>query len=194
MGSISGASVRSFLAQRSSRTLAIVIASALVLAAVLAIGWSSAARDANAWTARANSLQSRLSESETKLGNYRDSAAASDEAQSAALEKEREYDRKIAALASQKDQLEQQRHDLDAQQQVIVASQLTDGVHVVGTDTAAGVYSTKDTEDCYYAWKTGTGSDASIIDNNIVNGPATVTLKAGDTFETNSCGTWNKIG
>lgn len=74
------------------------------------------------------------------------------------------------------------------------ASQFGNGVHIVGMNVTAGTYSIASSTDCYYAWMSGTGSDADIIDNNIVSGPATVTLRDGDVFETNRCGTWTKVG
>ena len=74
------------------------------------------------------------------------------------------------------------------------ASQFGDGVHIVGTTMAAGVYSIASSDSCYYVWRTGTGSDSEIVDNNIVSGPATVTLLDGEVFETNRCGTWTKVG
>lgn len=72
------------------------------------------------------------------------------------------------------------------------ASEFGNGVHIVGTNVTAGTYSIASSTDCYYAWMSGTGSDADIIDNNIVSGPATVTLRDGDVFETNRCGTWTR--
>jgi hypothetical protein len=74
------------------------------------------------------------------------------------------------------------------------ASQFSDGVHIVGTTVSAGVYSISSSNSCYYVWRTGTGSDSDIVENNIVSGPATVTLRDGEIFETNRCGTWNKVG
>lgn len=73
------------------------------------------------------------------------------------------------------------------------ANQFGDGVHLVGTNVTPGVYSATGVE-CYYVWKSGTGADAQIVDNNIVTGPVTVTLVAGQTFETDQCGTWTKVG
>lgn len=81
-----------------------------------------------------------------------------------------------------------------AAEQQVVANQITGGVLVVGTDVAPGVYKTTGGSFCYYAFKTGTGSDAGIKDNNVVQGPTTVTLRAGDIFETSSCDVWNKVG
>lgn len=45
---------------------------------------------------------------------------------------------------------------------------------------------------CYYAFKRGTGSDAALIDYNIVRGQATVTLQPGQVFETQSCSEWKR--
>jgi hypothetical protein len=73
------------------------------------------------------------------------------------------------------------------------ASEFGNGVHIVGTNVTAGTYSIASSTDCYYAWMSGTGSNADIIDNNIVSGPATVTLRDGDVFETSRCGIWSKI-
>jgi len=70
------------------------------------------------------------------------------------------------------------------------------GLYVVGTVFPAGVYTTEGAEgsSCYYAWLTSTGSDADIIDNNIIDGPVTVTLVEGEVFESSGCKTWIKIG
>lgn len=117
---------------------------------------------------------------------------------------------KAAAVTAQAAQLDQRAKDLTAAEAAvksrenavkkaedrIVASQVTDGVYEVGKDAAAGVYRTAGPSGagCYYAWKTSTASDADIIDNNIVNGPATVTLRNGQVFESNGCQVWNKVG
>ncbi|MFT4051592.1 MAG: hypothetical protein QM677_04985 [Microbacterium sp.] len=79
----------------------------------------------------------------------------------------------------------------------IAASSFGSGIRLVGTNTAAGTYTTEEITSgmCYYVWKTSTASDADIIDNNIVeSGTATVTLQDGDIFESSGCGTWTKVG
>lgn len=70
------------------------------------------------------------------------------------------------------------------------------GVRVIGTTVEPGTYQTAGPKDamCYYAWKTGTGSDADIVDNNITQGAATVTLAAGEVFESSMCTVWTKVG
>lgn len=69
-----------------------------------------------------------------------------------------------------------------------------EGTWEVGVDIAPGKYKTTGTSGygCYYArLKTGDGSMGDIIDNNISQGPATVTIKSTDGyFETNGCDSW----
>ena len=69
---------------------------------------------------------------------------------------------------------------------------ITEGVWLVGEDIKAGRYRTVDPVDsgsCY--WKIHKGGD--IIDNEIVTGGRpTVTLKDGQEFTTQRCGTWAK--
>ena len=73
--------------------------------------------------------------------------------------------------------------------------EIRNGVHVIGTTIEPGVYQTAGSKDgCYYAWMTGTGSDADIVDNNITQGSATVTLVAGEIFESSMCAIWTKVG
>lgn len=73
------------------------------------------------------------------------------------------------------------------------------GLYVVGTSPVPGTYSTTGPDGsngagCYYAWKSGTGSDADIVDNNIIQGSGVVTLAAGEVFETQGCADWVKTG
>lgn len=77
---------------------------------------------------------------------------------------------------------------------IIEESSFTGGFLIVGQDIQPGQYRTSGVNRCYYAWKTGTGADADIIDNNIVSGTATVSLNQGDVFESTRCGMWTKIG
>lgn len=105
----------------------------------------------------------------------------------AAAERETELDKREAAL----DERETKISAAEAQQ---AANQFGGGVQTVGTTITAGVYTANVTSGlCYYAWKTGTGAAADIIDNNIVeSGPATVTLEDGQIFESRGCGTWKR--
>lgn len=78
----------------------------------------------------------------------------------------------------------------------VAANSFGEGIRLVGKNTTAGVYTTGAITSgrCYYVWKTSTGSDADIVDNNIVkSGTATVTLRDGEIFESRNCGTWTKV-
>lgn len=72
--------------------------------------------------------------------------------------------------------------------------QITDGTWTVGEDFPAGTYKTVNSSaDCYWAI-TKTGSNGSdIVNNHIGGGNLRVTLKAGQDFETQRCGTWTKV-
>jgi hypothetical protein len=78
------------------------------------------------------------------------------------------------------------------------ATTIDEGVYEVGVDITPGKYKTSGTDSygCYYArLKTGDGSLGDIINNNITQGPATVTIKESDGyFETKGCETWTKVG
>lgn len=80
------------------------------------------------------------------------------------------------------------------EQQIAANSFQSGGVVIIGKTVAAGDYNTSGVTNCYYAWKSDTTKNASIIDNNIVSGTATVTLADGDVFESNRCGKWTKAG
>ncbi|WP_155896825.1 hypothetical protein [Curtobacterium sp. UNCCL17] len=180
---------------RSPRGLALVIAAVGAIVAIsLGIGWASSASQASA---EIPALKDRLQDADRKISNYQDGEQTTRDAEDAAdaADAEREqWQDKQDELRDKIDAVDEQQKTLDARQQKVEASELVDGVHIVGTDTAPGVYSLTDSSDCYYVWKTGTGSDADIVDNNIVSGPVTVTLKAGEVFETNGCGAWTKVG
>jgi hypothetical protein len=70
---------------------------------------------------------------------------------------------------------------------------IEEGTYSVGVDIQPGTYRAVGAgSDCYWAiTKSGTnGSD--IIDNHLGGGNLTVTLKAGQDFTSNRCGTWTK--
>jgi hypothetical protein len=78
------------------------------------------------------------------------------------------------------------------------ATGIGDGVWEVGVDVAPGKYKTTGTNSfsCYYArLKSNDGSLGDIIDNNLSEGPMTVTIKGSDGyFESTGCNDWTKVG
>jgi hypothetical protein len=82
-----------------------------------------------------------------------------------------------------------------ATEQRIAATSIDDGIWSVGVDIEPGTYRTAQPvrSDCYWGiYASGTNGD-DIIENDIVNGGfPTVTLREGQDFENNGCGTFVK--
>jgi hypothetical protein len=79
-----------------------------------------------------------------------------------------------------------------------LATSLGTGKFVVGTDIAPGTYRTTGRSghlDCYWErLKDTSGGGESIIANNFVRGPATVTIDTSDgAFQTRWCNNWTKV-
>jgi hypothetical protein len=73
--------------------------------------------------------------------------------------------------------------------------QIREGTWKVGTDFPAGNYQTTDaTSDCYWSITNSGTNGSDIVDNHIGGGHLFVTLKLGQDFETDRCGTWTKVG
>jgi hypothetical protein len=79
--------------------------------------------------------------------------------------------------------------------EVINSVKIDDGTHIVGQDMEPGTYRTKPSaKDCYWSRTTGGGG---IVANDMVgfaSAGVTVTVYAGEGFESNRCGVWTKIG
>lgn len=77
---------------------------------------------------------------------------------------------------------------------------VSQGSYRVGKDIAAGTYRTggpaaSDMPLCYWARaKDSSGTRESILANGTPKGPARVTVHTGETFETNGCRRWTKVG
>ncbi|WP_033104843.1 hypothetical protein [Microbacterium profundi] len=151
------------------------------------------------WGITASELQPQLDAAESTIQSQDSelliAQADLETAQKRRDDAEAEYTTKLEELAAMEADLAERETAVSATEKEIAANSFGGGVRLVGTNTAAGVYSTGEIASgmCYYVWKTGTGSDAGIVDNNIVkSGTATVTLNDGDVFESNGCGTWTK--
>ncbi|MGX1591663.1 hypothetical protein ACWICO_11090 [Glutamicibacter sp. NPDC055491] len=151
-----------------------------------------------------------LSESHSAVAAERDSLQSDfDELEAGIAGREEAVEERGAALDEQAANLDTRDKELqDAEDKVVArekavgkieAEQLEnsveDGVWTVGSDIKAGTYRAKEAvgSRCYWAvLQTGTnGSD--IIDNGIPGGGRpTVTVKKGQDFESQRCGTWVK--
>ncbi|MEQ8717705.1 MAG: hypothetical protein RIE08_08850 [Acidimicrobiales bacterium] len=71
-----------------------------------------------------------------------------------------------------------------------------EGIWIVGRQMTPGTWRTNGGESCYWARLSGFSGDFDdIITNNIGDGPAVVTIAAGDVgFESSRCGTWTRVG
>ncbi|MEU8279240.1 hypothetical protein ACFYOK_38210 [Microbispora bryophytorum] len=73
-----------------------------------------------------------------------------------------------------------------------------DGQYLVGEDIKPGTYKTAGTDGgfaCYWArLRNATGEFSAIIANDNITGPARVTLKKGEYFETKRCQPWKRVG
>lgn len=173
------------------KTAVIAAATILIigLAGGAAIGYLS--RPAVSTTAEYQSMKHKLSQ---QLSDTKSELGISQNNLDAANQRVADIKDREAALVAGEAKLKADQAALDQRTQQVQSTQFGDGVHVVGANVTPGVYSISSSSNCYYAWMTGTGSDADIVENNIVSGPATVTLKPGDIFETSRCGTWTKVG
>jgi len=144
-----------------------------------------------------------LSESHSAVATELDTLKADyDELENGIAGREDAVEERGAALDEQASNLDTRDQELQEREKAvgkIEAEQLENsvesGVWTVGSDIKAGTYRTKESvgSDCYWAvLQTGTnGSD--IIDNGIPGGGRpTVTVKKGQDFESQRCGTWVK--
>lgn len=97
-----------------------------------------------------------------------------------------------SAVASAEKQLTKDQKTFDGAVADRKENTIGPGMYEVGVDVKAGKYKTSGPNGsnpvgCYYAWKSSSGSDADIVDNNIVKGQSVVTLRDGQFFEISSC-------
>ena len=77
----------------------------------------------------------------------------------------------------------------------VAADTINDGTHNVGVDVKAGKYKTSVPEGEFCYWERIRGDDISDSTSTYKEGPArlSVTLKKGESFETEDCGTWKRV-
>lgn len=151
-----------------------------------------------------------LTDSHSKMSTELDKAHSDfDDLESGIASREKAVEERGAALDEQASNLDTRDQKLTEAEDEVVAREkavgkiekeqlensVENGVWTVGTDIKAGTYRTKESvgSDCYWA-VLQTGSNGSdIIDNGIPGGGRpTVTVKKGQDFESQRCGTWVK--
>lgn len=86
--------------------------------------------------------------------------------------------------------------DLSAVTASLVSPLTADGVYIVGTDLAPGLWRAENVDGCYWARLSGFSGDLDdVLANDFLSsGSAVVEISPGDIgFETSNCGTWTKI-
>ncbi|WP_146146154.1 hypothetical protein [Geodermatophilus tzadiensis] len=101
----------------------------------------------------------------------------------------------VADVAEREAAVAAREQAVTALEQQIVATSITEGMWTVGRDIEPGTYRTAAavSDDCYWGiYRSGSNGD-DIIENDIVSGGfPTVTLREGQDFENNGCGTFVK--
>jgi hypothetical protein len=104
-----------------------------------------------------------------------------------------------ADLRERRSKLDQRQKQLDDREREITSTEnqiadntIIDGIWQVGTDFAPGTYRASGGGLCYWA-RLGSADNYDIISNGLGKNP-TVTLNAGEWFETSDCGDWTLIG
>lgn len=138
-----------------------------------------------------NAEQLKLSNEKITLqveqGQVRTAQANAKNAMTTALAQVKaQYKSKLASVQSLQRQL--QREQGIVQHNTISA----DGVYVIGKDIASGTYHTTGGNQCYYA-TLGSTDTSNILDNNIINGPATVDVSGAYAFDISGGCTWVKV-
>lgn len=110
--------------------------------------------------------------------------------------REAALDELAAELDETAAELDEREAEVTETEQVAADSEFPgSGLYVVGEDVEPGEYRTEGPGAlgiCYYAWMTGTSSDADIITNEVTEGSARVTLNEGDVFDSEGCKLWKR--
>jgi hypothetical protein len=125
---------------------------------------------------RAASLKDELANKNTTIDGQQDQIAG--------------YERQQEVLRQREEQLAQRERALE-QPQGPNATSFSDGIFQARVAIQPGEYRTEGTDQCYWA-KLSTGDTNSIIENDFVAGPQTVTVDS-PYFESENCGTWTKV-
>jgi hypothetical protein len=78
----------------------------------------------------------------------------------------------------------------------VPATALLVGIHTVGVEVQPGVYQTPgpsgtNAGGCYWTRSDGTGG---VIENGVITGPGTLTIRLNELVETAGCQPWQKVG
>jgi hypothetical protein len=139
-----------------------------------------------------HSVAAQLSEARTQVEQAQNRA---DGAEAIASRASSSAASQSASLAAREASVAAREAAVSATEQQVAANSISEGTWTVGVDVEPGTYRTKEavSDDCYWEITRSGSNGGDIIENDIVTGGfATVTLRAGQDFTNNRCGTFVK--
>ncbi len=142
-------------------------------------------------TTERDDLQGQVDNLREFVERFQDNQGDRDEA----IDARRKALKQAAAELRQRERaLEARADEVAAAAEAVALAEQVDfgpsGTFVVGKDMAVGSYYSQGGPDCVWAFMTGTGPNAEVIDQKHGYATQYVTMSDGDVFKTNGCGTW----
>jgi hypothetical protein len=183
--------------------VALVLGPLLLLGIAFGAGYAAGYDDEDELAAaqrrieRQNDQLDRLGDSlDNVTTRWRQEQDVTDELRAELQRVQTEVQKQQAGLDARQAELDAREAEISTAEAGAQANTFGDGIHQVGRDIQPGQYHTDGAlGGCYYALMTapsGPGVD-HIIDNNNINGPATLVIDS-PYFETNGGCSWTKIG
>lgn len=183
---------------RSGRRWWLAVVGALIVGLAGGAVAASAANDPTA-SPQYRTLQADLdtSRAETELATRRalTAEAASRKALADRSRASAEIAKRESDLVAQESRVTAREEAVQETEQAVADNSIGLGTWTVGVDVEAGSYRTSEAvaRQCYWAILAGGSNGSDIIDNDIVQGGfPTVSLRDGQVFENNGCGTFVK--
>ena len=175
--------------------VAIVLASLLVVAVTAIAFWVANYQQADMWQAKERVARSKTAVVEGERDELQASTKSLQQQVTDLKAKESMLGQLAIDLDAKEKAVAERESAVTATEQQVAANTINEGTWTVGVDVEPGTYRTKDpvTGSCYWAiFRSGTNKD-DIVQNDIVKGGSpTVTISAGQDFETSRCGSWVK--
>jgi Flp pilus assembly protein TadG len=175
--------------------VAAAMAFLLIVAVVAVAFWIANYQQADMWQAKERTARSELADAERNQAMI-EASVKRYQGEIATLKSKEDMLAELAlGIEADKKALAEREAAVTATEQQVAANTINEGTWTVGVDVEPGTYRTKDpvSGTCYWAiFQSGTNKD-NIVQNDIVKGGSpTVTISAGQDFETSRCGSWVK--
>jgi len=202
---------KSLTERRAARTTALVATAAILLGGAVGVAIGRSTVDPTTtgeYRSLSGELDAAAQDRDDAVGQVKEARAAEasasasyDELMGTIDDRRADLDQTAARQQEQAAQLKSREAAVAAREaavtateQQVKASTITEGTWTVGVDIAPGTYRTTDAvSDCYWAiYRSGTNADSIIANDIVTGGRPTVTLKEGQDFRTERCGSWLK--